>query len=238
MSSARATPRVDAVRWLAIDTSGGTTVGVVDCAGDVPDGGVPQEMAVRNTDDARSHVEALTPLIAACLEESGTAVADLDAVVVGTGPAPFTGLRVGIASAAAFARAAGLPVHGVSSLDAIAWSRPSSTVVVTDARRREVYWAAYAAGAGPHDGSRRVHGPAVGPASDVAAYLAEHGADVVGAGVGLHPELAGDAAARVRPADLVGVATSLLATGAPTPLTPLYLRRPDIHVGGARKRAS
>lgn len=222
------------MRWLAIDTSGGTTVGIVD----VPDSGAPHEVAVRTTDDARSHVEALTPLIAACLEESGTAVADLDAVVVGTGPAPFTGLRVGIASAAAFARAAGRPVHGVSSLDAIAWSRPAATVVVTDARRREVYWSAYAPAVGSWDDARRVHGPAVGPASDVAAHLAEHEAEVVGAGAGLHPELSGDTTARVRPAGLVGVASALLRTGAPTPLTPLYLRRPDIHVGGARKRAS
>ena len=67
-------------------------------------------------------------------------MADLDAVVTGLGPGPFTGLRVGVVTAAALADARGLPVVGVCSLDAIG---SGARTVVTDARRKEVYWAAY-----------------------------------------------------------------------------------------------
>ena len=89
------------------------------------------------------------------LADAGLTLADLGAVVTGLGPGPFTGLRVGIVTAAALADARGLPVIGVCSLDAVG---SGARTVVTDARRKEVYWAAYdAAGA-------RVEGPAVVPA--------------------------------------------------------------------------
>ena len=74
-------------------------------------------------------------------------MADLEAVVTGLGPGPFTGLRVGVVTAAALADARGLPVIGVCSLDAVG---SGARTVVTDARRKEVYWAAY-------DDSRRAH---------------------------------------------------------------------------------
>ncbi len=78
----------------------------------------------------------------------------VDAIVCGTGPGPFTGLRVGMVTAAALGHALNRPVHGVCTLDAIAHdARPRPLLVVTDARRREVYWAAYDA-----DG-HRVRGP-------------------------------------------------------------------------------
>ena len=81
-------------------------------------------------------------------------VEDLEAIVVGCGPGPFTGLRVGMATAAAYGHALGLPVHGVCSLDAIGIVAGGNLLVVTDARRREVYWARYRDGV-------RVEGPAV-----------------------------------------------------------------------------
>ena len=76
-------------------------------------------IAERVTVDARAHAETLTPNVLAALADSGLAMTDLDAVVVGCGPGPFTGLRVGMATAAAFGHALDIPVHGVCSLDAI-----------------------------------------------------------------------------------------------------------------------
>src|SRR5271155_3961351 len=96
---------------LAIDTS---TPAVT--AGVVADGHV---LAERVTVDARAHAERITPNVLAAIADAGRSMADLDAVVVGCGPGPFTGLRVGMATAAAFGHALGISVHGVCSLDAI-----------------------------------------------------------------------------------------------------------------------
>ena len=120
---------------LAIDTSAGTSVAIVD-----RDAGV---LAEHSSDDTRRHAEVIDGLILACLEQSGVAVTALSGVAVGMGPGPFTGLRVGIAAARAFAFGAGKPVVPVVSHDAIAFGITEPTLVVTDARRREVYWSAY-----------------------------------------------------------------------------------------------
>lgn len=224
------------MRWLAIDTSSGTTVGVVES----PDGADLLELSAHVNPDPRGHVEAIAPMIAAALDDAGVRPSQIDAVAVGTGPAPFTGLRVGIASALAFARAVDCDVRGVCSLDAIAWSQPGSVVVVTDARRREVYWAAYGEGLGPADDQWREYGPAVGPPSDVSEWLTTHRGRVIGPGAHLCAEKVDDDAeeAVVTPTGLVAVTSCLLRLGEPTPLAPMYLRRPDIHTGGVRKRAS
>lgn len=101
---------------LTIDTATpAVSAGVVRLS----DGEAPATLAERVTIDARAHAEQLTPNIVAALGDAGITAGDLDAVVVGCGPGPFTGLRVGMASAAAFAHAIGVPVHGVCSLDAI-----------------------------------------------------------------------------------------------------------------------
>ena len=120
---------------LAIDTSAGTSVAVVD-----RDLGVLAEFS---EDDTRRHAEVIGDLIAAALRESGVTTVDLSGVAVGMGPGPFTGLRVGIAAARAFAFGAGKPVVRVVSHDAIAFGTTEPLLVVTDARRREVYWSAY-----------------------------------------------------------------------------------------------
>ncbi|KZF01392.1 MULTISPECIES: tRNA (adenosine(37)-N6)-threonylcarbamoyltransferase complex dimerization subunit type 1 TsaB, partial [unclassified Rhodococcus (in: high G+C Gram-positive bacteria)] len=145
----------------------------------------------------------------------------LGAVVVGVGPGPYTGLRVGMATAAAFGDALGLPVFGVCSLDAIASdvSEPGSLLVVTDARRREIYWARYEAGV-------RVAGPdVVAPAE-----LDRVGVDAV-AGSAPHAaafELPVHDVQAPSPAGLVAVAAADIGSGiVPGPLVPLYLRRPD-----------
>lgn len=119
-----------------------------------------QVVAERTTIDARAHAERLTPNVVMALEDAACTMTDLDAVVVGCGPGPFTGLRVGMATAAAYGDALGIPVHGVCSLDAIGGQTTGETLVVTDARRREVYWARY------RDGTR-ISGPAVNAPADV-----------------------------------------------------------------------
>jgi tRNA threonylcarbamoyl adenosine modification protein YeaZ len=135
---------------LAIDTSAGTSVAVVD-----RDRGVLAEFT---ESDTRRHAEVVGSLIAEALRTANIAVAELSGVAVGMGPGPFTGLRVGIAAGRAFAFGAGKPVVPVVSHDAIAFAtlggnsrapgslapaRTHPLLVVTDARRREVYWSAY-----------------------------------------------------------------------------------------------
>jgi tRNA threonylcarbamoyl adenosine modification protein YeaZ len=125
---------------LAIDTSAGTSVAVVD-----RDRGILSERAEHDT---RRHAEVIGELIAECLAEADVAVTDLSGVAAGMGPGPFTGLRVGIAAAQAFAFGAGKPVVRVVSHDAIAFGHYAAggigpLLVVTDARRKEVYWSSY-----------------------------------------------------------------------------------------------
>ncbi|HKQ42564.1 MAG TPA: tRNA (adenosine(37)-N6)-threonylcarbamoyltransferase complex dimerization subunit type 1 TsaB, partial [Pseudonocardia sp.] len=101
---------------LALDTATpAVTAGVVELTAD----GCIQR-SVRVTDDARKHAELLMPGVVAACDEAGVALAELAAVVTGAGPGPFTGLRVGMVTAAALGDALGIPVHGVCSLDAIA----------------------------------------------------------------------------------------------------------------------
>jgi tRNA threonylcarbamoyl adenosine modification protein YeaZ len=218
---------------LAIDTATpAVTAGVVRLT---PDAVLLRSARVEH--DARKHAELLMPTVRAVCADAGTQLRGIDAVVVGTGPGPFTGLRVGMVTAAALGDALGVPVHGVCSLDAIAVEACESLagplLVVTDARRREVYWAAYD-GAG-----RRVAGPHVQAPGTVAARAAEMGAC---AAAGTSAGLVG---LPVRPPEspsptgLVTVAVQALRAGtAPAPLEPLYLRRPDAAEPGARKRVS
>ena len=94
-------------------------------------------------DGATAHGPSLPALV-----QEALAVSDVDEVVVGMGPGPFTGLRVGIAFAQSFALAREIPVRGVCSLDAIAAQVTEKDFIVTvDARRKEVYWARYTDGA-------------------------------------------------------------------------------------------
>lgn len=178
------------------------------------DDGTVTILAERVTVDPRAHAEQLTPNVLAALADAELTMADLDAVVVGCGPGPFTGLRVGMASAAAFGHALGVPVYGVCSVDAIGVRTSGDVLVVTDARRREVYWARYRDGV-------RIDGPAVNAPADVPA-----GADEV-AGSPEHTmlfDLPRQEAVYPSPDGLVAAVNDW---GAPAPLIPLYLRRPD-----------
>ena len=133
---------------LAIDTSTSRTSVAIIEADTILFGGF--------LDGATAHGPSLPALVQEALAVSG-----VDEVVVGMGPGPFTGLRVGIAFAQSFALARGIPVRGVCSLDAIAAQINEKDFIVTvDARRKEVYWARYAAGV-------RVGDPAVNFPADV-----------------------------------------------------------------------
>ena len=168
----------------------------------------------RVTVDPRAHAEQLTPNVLGALADAGLSMADLEAVVVGCGPGPFTGLRVGMATAAAYGHALGLPVFGVCSLDAIGVDTAGDVLVVTDARRREVYWARYRDGV-------RVDGPAVNAPADVPA-----GASAV-AGSPEHAALFGLPQLPPTVPTASGLVRAVDWDAAPEPLVPLYLRRPD-----------
>ena len=122
-------------RVLAIDTSTSRScVAIIDGANLLYSG---------FRDGATAHGPSLPALV-----QEALAVSDVDEVVVGMGPGPFTGLRVGIAFAQSFALAREIPVRGVCSLDAIAAQVTEKDFIITvDARRKEVYWARYTDGA-------------------------------------------------------------------------------------------
>ncbi|MDX6738358.1 tRNA (adenosine(37)-N6)-threonylcarbamoyltransferase complex dimerization subunit type 1 TsaB [Actinocorallia sp. A-T 12471] len=195
-----------------------------------------RELAAVSGTDRQRHAEVLSPSISRVLAEAGAAPGDLDAVAVGVGPGPYTGLRVGLATADALGNALRVPVHGVCTLDAVAWAsgRTSPFVVATDARRKEVYWARYDA----YD--RRVSEPSVGPAADAAVC----GLPAIGEGAALYAAAFGGAGPEAVPptaSAIAEIAISRLAGRPGLPLLPpdpLYLRRPDAQEIGARKKAS
>ncbi|MGI3782736.1 MAG: tRNA (adenosine(37)-N6)-threonylcarbamoyltransferase complex dimerization subunit type 1 TsaB [Janthinobacterium lividum] len=226
---------------LAIDTTTDVTVGVARGR---------EVLAGERVTDRMAHVEQLMPLVHRTLAASGASVRDVGQVVVGLGPGPFTGLRVGIVTAQVLAHVAHVDLHGVCSLDvvALAYARSSAGVVegrppsgrvpgalasgiqaggvggrppsghseflvATDARRKEVYWARYAA-----DG-RRVGGPEVS-SPDLVPRL-----PTVGPAADLYADRL-DAVPGPRTLD----AGLLAAYGLDLPSAgtePLYLRRPD-----------
>ncbi|GAA3492664.1 tRNA (adenosine(37)-N6)-threonylcarbamoyltransferase complex dimerization subunit type 1 TsaB [Streptomyces cremeus] len=177
--------------------------------------------------DARRHGELLLPLIDATLREAGRTLDAVTGLVVGVGPGPYTGLRVGLATAETFGFALGVPVHGLCTLDALAYAtgREGPFAVATDARRKEVYWARY------DDARTRATEPAVDRPAEIAESLA--GLPVVGAGALLYPEAFPDARGpeHVSAAALASLAAEKLAAGSDfLPPLPLYLRRPDAQV--------
>ncbi|MGO1510294.1 MAG: tRNA (adenosine(37)-N6)-threonylcarbamoyltransferase complex dimerization subunit type 1 TsaB [Actinomycetaceae bacterium] len=223
------------MRVLVIDTSSRPIVARVDA----PDGDPARAVLLGATagESDRRHAEELAPAVASLVERHGRP----DLVVVGTGPGPFTGLRVGLVTARTVARGWGARLAGVPSLDAVARgaldTAPERTVlVVTDARRREVYHARYRA-LGAHEveilaapavASPAVVADAAGPEDVV---VGEKAADVTGA-AGTAPDSVEPAGAvrGVDPTALARLALTRLAAGAELPTEPLYLRRPDAAV--------
>ncbi len=193
---------------MAIDTSTEVRAGLAR------DG---DPLAFESVLDTRAHAEQLMPLISQMTDTHGVQLADASRIVVGVGPGPFTGLRVGVVTALTLGQVLGVPVRGVCSLDVIArqWTdadAPPEFAVVADARRREVYWARYT-----RDGVR-VDGPHVGPPENVPPLpLAGPGASLVGEASGPTQLDAGVMAA---------IGWDLTDMGH----DPLYLRRPDAEV--------
>jgi tRNA threonylcarbamoyl adenosine modification protein YeaZ len=235
---------------LALDTATpAVTAGVVELTPDSP----PRLLARRVTVDSKAHGELLTPHVQEALAEAGHRLADLDAIVVGSGPGPFTGLRVGLVTAAALGQALNRPVYPVPTPDAIALdalalmldpvgASPAGAspagrplLVATDARRKEVYWAAYDAA------GRRTDGPHVDRPADLAGKLPAV-ADAAGEGAEMYADVLGLPLVDARypsPVSLVAVAAGELLAGArPAALTPLYLRRPDAVEPVGRKRVT
>ena len=197
---------------VAIDTSASVAVCVTD-------ENATEALARRSVYAPRGHAELLTPLIREALAEAGVQRGDVTSVVVGTGPGPFTGLRVGVVTARMLAMTWGVPVWGVGSLDAIgaAWR---DVLAVGDARRREVYWARYV-------GGLCTDGPHVTAPPDVPV-----GGDdvVVGRGALLYPDsFPGATDADPDPWWLAREAVRRREQGIDLPTVPQYLRRPDVH---------
>lgn len=215
---------------LALDTSSPTVaVAVCDAArGDV------RLLAERNEPADNRHGERLAPAIAAAMNDAGVTPAQLDATVVGLGPAPFTGLRVGVMTARAISDSLGIPAYGLCSLDGIAHRfahGDGSFAVVTDARRKQVYWALY------DERGQRIDGPDLAPPDELADHLRGRTADVVGAGILKYPASFGgfeirDGDPSPRAVDLVWCADLAAPAG---DLAPLYLRRPDAQPPGRPK---
>ncbi len=204
---------------LGIDTStSAITVAVHDGA---------VVLAARSRVDARGHTEQLAPLIEQALRDAGAVPGDLTDLAVGTGPGPFTGLRVGLVTAHTLGYALGIPVHGVCSLDVLARAAgrtEGELLVATDARRREVYWARYAASPG---GARRLTEPAVDRPAEI--DWTTRSLPTAGRGPVLYPDLFPEP---LGPLDadasaLVEIAVEQVRRGEPMPVEPLYLRRPD-----------
>ena len=209
---------------LGLDTStAAVAVDVVDLDGD-------RLLARRAPVNARGHGELLSPTIGECLADAGIAPRDLAAVVAGTGPGPYTGLRVGLVTAAALGHALGIPTYGVCSLDGVP---ARAAVVVTDARRHEVYWARY------DEVGDRVAGPGVDHPD---AVPLDGISNIAGSAVDLYDwpvHLTRLPYRYPEPAALIARARDRNASNADSePLTPRYLRHPDAVVPGAPKRAS
>jgi tRNA threonylcarbamoyl adenosine modification protein YeaZ len=219
---------------LAFDTSTpAVTVAVVDADREI--------RSDRLVVEANRHGELLAPMISAALDEAAARPSDLSAIGVGLGPGPFTGLRVGIVTAKAMSDALGIPAYGVCSLDLIADQHGYADgpfAALSDARRKQVYWALYS------DAGDRLEGPELGRPEDVAEWLRGRSTSVSGAGAKLYREVFagfeiaefGDYPGAI---DLGWRVTDLAMAGVPTDeLAPMYLRRPDAQPPGRPKQVT
>jgi tRNA threonylcarbamoyl adenosine modification protein YeaZ len=199
---------------LAIDTSVGVSVAILRSNGEVT-----QSQAI----DHGMQGELTAELISKVVADSGLKIEEITDVVVGVGPGPFTGLRVGLVTASVFAHAREISIHGICSLDAIAFDYAKPCVVVTDARRKELYWA-------PYDGNR-IGDPQVSKPEDLLAQFPT--TDFVGPGAQLYPHVISGKVSELK----AGSLAKLFASGSAqlVDVSPMYLRKPDAVEPTSRK---
>ena len=214
----------------------------------------------------RRHAETLAPAITHVLELAGTELREIGAVAVDTGPGLFTWLRVGVATAKALAQGMGVGVIGVSSLAVLAHAAfeggwPGTVAAVVDARREEVFWAAYRPGGGPGSPPEELSAPRVdrprtlvealsrpsdgpvsrrpsdGPVLAVGDGAVRYG-DLLTGVEGL--VLAGPSLAGPPPASAVALALHRIlggeVPGPPADVEPRYLRDADARANWAQRR--
>ena len=190
----------------------------------------------------RGHAEALIPMVQDVLAQAGTTFRDLDGIAVTVGPGSFTGLRVGLAAARGMALPLGLPVVGVTTLEAVAWGARAaagggppgaSCLIALETGRGDVYAQSFSlpelepvcepAALSPGDAMRLISADASGVlvagdgAGSVRGPLAEAGIEVrLAAGCG-----------RPDAARIASIGALRLTDGAAPP-APLYLRPPEV----------
>jgi tRNA threonylcarbamoyladenosine biosynthesis protein TsaB len=229
------------MKLLAMDAASAACSAALFADGDV--------VALREKAMDRGHAEALVPMVAAVLEDARAACpggfADLDAIAVTIGPGAFTGVRIGLATAAAMAAAAGIPVIGLTTLEVVAAAPPADgppRLVALDSKRSDVYAQLFG---GPADGPLAAPQailpdaiPALLPAGPLA--LAGDGAAPVAAALRAagHPFTALPGPGRPEAPVLARLAVARAARdGLPAaPPRPLYLRAPDVTLPPAAKR--
>ena len=204
---------------LAIDTSAGTSVALVENG---------RILAEHSIIDTMRHAEVVGALILECLTSADILAADVTAVAAGMGPGPFTGLRVGIAAAEAFSVGANIPLLPMVSHDGIAAAHyvggtHGPITVVTDARRRELYWSTYS-GLNAHKLPQRISGPNLAKQGEVPVTVR-----------GLTPLIL--EATEVSAGALALIAELMAAAGEPfEAFQALYLRSPDVTLSNGPKR--
>ncbi|WP_144829488.1 tRNA (adenosine(37)-N6)-threonylcarbamoyltransferase complex dimerization subunit type 1 TsaB [Microbacterium sp. BH-3-3-3] len=208
---------------IGIDTSLGTAVAAIARDGEI--------LAEEQSSNPLGHAEVIGDL----LRRATTAAPAPTHVAIGMGPGPFTGLRVGIATARVYALGRGVPLVAVPShdgvalgvllADALTGTETGRFAVVTDARRREFAYSVYD-GLDDDGLPVRVTEAALSPRDDLDARLEEHGA---------------------RRHDATSVSAAMIALAAARALDadrtlagpePLYLRSPDVVAAHAPKRVS
>ena len=219
------------MRLLAIDTAlAACSAAVLDTAHRTLNGGI---IASESLPMIRGHAEALIPLIARVMKASGLAFADLDRIVVTTGPGSFTGLRVGIAAARGLGLAIKIPVVGVSTLSAYAapylgTDNKYPVIAAIDARHAHVYLEVFTAS------GRTLLAPRLAPLSEAVHAASEAPARIVGSAAQAVADglpAAGPAPVTVDNSDAPDI-DWIAQIGAVVPQTtappkPLYLRAPD-----------
>lgn len=210
------------MKILTIDTSDRSVVGLAEVEGEA------RTIAREISPDSRHHAETLTPMVQSVMGGERP-----DAIVAGTGPAAFTGLRAGLVTARTLARAWDVPLYGVSSLEVLALAGArlgyNEVLSVIDARRKELFVLRARPMSG--DDVEVLDGPLIVKPADLAATAGP--SQLVVSHEGLYPELEGAPVLQCEPDVMAALALSHVArreAGQDVELgtEPQYLRRPDI----------